>query len=446
MRHRGLRSRFVRSRFEALEDRIVLSAAPPAVLDVAVASSQWTGGFYQHLQANQLGDGSGYSIPSGAAQDDSIPWLGMDRIRIKFSEDVFVDASDLSISGVTNASYEVADFDYDPQTDIAQWTLATPIGNDRIMLDLDAGGADPIRDLDGNSLDGEWTDGVSVGSSGDGIAGGDFQFSMQFLPGDAVNYHTEVETFSLWAVHNAIGQGTGDPYYVPQYDLDGNGTIEVSDWQYINDHLNETPPVGTPAAATSDAPTTGHFAPVSISDDAVDVAILLWDVFDDEEDTDAQLTYSVKSVSDPTLLDSYSIDPVTGTLIVNGFTPPGGGQVSGRTEVTVEAEDSSGQTVESTVTIDLHRTNHAPTLTASATHAGRNDWTISGWMTDPDDTNLDNFWVVLSGAFNAIVSVAEDGFYSYTSTLPSYGFSEVFISANDPQGLSAPPLTRYVGW
>lgn len=440
------RSRIHTTRFESLEERLVLSAAPPTVVDVAVASSQWNQAFLQDLADNQLGDGAGYSVPTGIYQDDSIPWLNMDRIRITFSEDVYIDAADLSVSGVINASYEITGFEYDPETDVAEWTLATPIGNDRIMLDLDSGGADPVRDLSGDTLDGEWTDGVSTGPSGNGTAGGDFEFSMQFLPGDAVNYGTQVEMTSVWACYLSVGQDTTSPNYVAQRDLDGDGIIENSDWQYVYANLYDAPPAGTPAAATSDAPTTSHFDLQDIDNDAVDVAISLWDVFDDEEDSDSQLTYSIKSVSDPSLLDYYYIDATTGSLIVNGFTPSGGGQVSGRTEITVSVEDTSGQTTESTVPIDLHRNNYAPTVTASPTQAGGTSWTISGWVGDGDD-DLEDLYVTLSGAFSALVSVAADGYYSYTGSMPvGSGYSEVLVSTADPHGEVAQPLYVYIGW
>lgn len=265
------------------------------------------------------------------------------------------------------------------------------------------------------------------------------------MPGDVADERTSVSVFSRSVVDFVMGKTVYDPGYLHYADVDGDGVISTSDWLHIDYRIGDVAPSGLPAAAASDAPTTSHFGLVTIDDDAVDIAISLWDAFDDEEETDTQLTYSVTSVSDPSLLDSYSIDPLTGSLVVNGFTPQGGGQVAGRTEVTVMAMDSSGQTSESVLTIDLHRTNAAPSLTASPTQSGRDYWTVSGWVTDADD-DLDDFWVVLSGAFSAIVSVAEDGFYSYTSTLPGYGFSEVFVSTNDPNGLSAQPLLVYLGW
>lgn len=180
MKYRSLRNHSIGNRLESLEERLALSAAPVAVVEVAVASSQWNGNFEQYLEDSGLGDGGYYTMPTGNQQSVTIPWVGMDRIRLRFSEDVHIDATDLSVSGVINSSYEYTDFIYDPLSDTAEWVLASPIGNDQIILDLDAGGADPVRDLDGDALDGEWTDSVSTGPSGDGVAGGDFEFSIQF--------------------------------------------------------------------------------------------------------------------------------------------------------------------------------------------------------------------------------------------------------------------------
>src|SRR5688572_9680317 len=123
-RRRGEARRF---RFEQLERREVLSAVPPTVVDVEVASSQWSSDFISFLQENGLG-GQGYSIPVGSAsQSCSLTWTGIDKIIIEFSQDVYVDAEDLSLSGINTTAFAFSDFEYHPEARVSIWTLATPI-------------------------------------------------------------------------------------------------------------------------------------------------------------------------------------------------------------------------------------------------------------------------------------------------------------------------------
>src|SRR5690606_31660890 len=142
---KGTRRVSQRFAFESLERREMLSAVPPTVVNVEVASSQWSTKFRDYLQANSLGT-HGYSIPVGsAAQAAALTWTNLDQIMITFSEDVHVFASSLSVSGVNTTAYGFSDFNYNPQTRVAVWTLDTPFNNDRLQLDLDGDGAGAVR-------------------------------------------------------------------------------------------------------------------------------------------------------------------------------------------------------------------------------------------------------------------------------------------------------------
>lgn len=433
-------------RQERLEERLALSATPPSVVDVAVAGSTWTSTFNEYLQSEGLGDGGGYSIPTTSGQqDDSLPWLAIDTVRIKFSGDVLIDASDLSVTGVNQAAYEFVDFSYDPTTDIAQWVFEEPFGNDRILFDLDTDGDDPVRDVLGNLLDGDWTNNVSSGPSGNGIAGGDFQFQVHVLRGDAVNYG-EVESTSLWAVYLSNGLGTEDEGYSPQFDLDGDGLIETAEWQYIYAHLYETLPTGSPTGAGDDAPTTGHFDRLEIDDDTVDVAISLWNAFDDLEDSDSELAYAIESVGDPSLFDSYSINATTGELVVNAYTVTGGGYVSGRTYMMLSATDSSGQSVRSKLTLDIHRNDSATSLSAQSTQGAQYQWFVYGTVADSDD-DVEDLWVIVDGPVPLVVPVQADGSFvcsfEYAESYPT----DVFVLVLDSEGESmCSAVTVTVGW
>ena len=176
---------------------------------------------------------SGYSVPVGSsAQTKALPWNNLDQIKIEFSEDVDVQAADLSLSGKNTTSYAFADFFYDPQLRLATWTLTAPLTKDRLMIDLDANGIDPVHDLEGNILDGEWTNNVSTYASGNGTAGGDFEFLLNSLPGD-VNGTGQVTNLDYVLTRSQEGKSTTSTGYNPKYDVNGSGLIDATDWQYV---------------------------------------------------------------------------------------------------------------------------------------------------------------------------------------------------------------------
>lgn len=425
-------------RFELLEDRLALSSAP-AVADVSLASSEWSPAFYSYLANNNLGD-QGYSVPVGSTdQETPLPWSNIDQLRITFTEDVYVDAADLSLSGVNQAEYSFTDFDYYPESKLAIWTLTAPLLTDRYQIDLDGDGLDPVTDLSGTILDGDWTDSVSTYTSGDGTAGGDFEFNFRVLVGDVIG-NDSVDYGDYYSVNYSIGRDVNHPNYSPRTDVDGSGVVEVSDRQTVSSNAWTSTPTGIPVGATSDAPTTAGLGYRAITNDVIDEVFLLYDAFDDAEDSDSQLTYAITSNSDPSLFDSVSINSQSGELEVN--TASG---VSGRARIGVSATDQSGLSVETSLTIDVARQNVIPSLTVSTTDAGQGQWIIEGWVSDTDE-NLDDLYVVLIGYFSQRVSVAETGYFWHVVELdPSEGGS-VWASVSDSAGATSTSVYFEVGW
>ena len=422
---------------ECLEQRMMLSSVPPTVSDVNVSNSSWTPAFIDYLEVNGLGN-DGFSIPVGSAtQSESLPWLDLDRISITFSEDVEIQASDLSISGVMNTSYSVDHFFYDPQTTTATWTLDTPFAEEeRVLLDLDGNGADPVQDLDGNILDGEWTDEVSTYNSGNGTAGGDFEFRFNVLEGDT--YATDyVDYLDYIYTRGAQGKSTTDPSYDPVYDLDGDGLVEISDWQAVLEHLWTTLPAGTPAGVADDAPTTTGFDLEFITDRVYDTRVSLHDVFDDIEDADSAMTYTITNQTNSGLYDSVSIDSAAGEIVLN---PASTG--SGRNGITITATDTNGLSVEAILTSDLDYSNSAPLISNFlATYLGGDVWEVSGTVSDSDDI-VEGSIVELSGFFDARVAAAQDGSFYYRLIIFGFGGGEYATTWDQHGEESNTPLTH----
>ncbi len=387
---RGLRAKIINH--ERLEDRYVLSAALPTIDSIAVASEDWSTAFYDYLDTNGLG-ANGYEIPDGSAsQEATLSWNNINQIHITFSEDVHVQAEDLSISGTNTTNYSILDFSYFPETATATWTLDSPLVADRLMLDLDADGTDPITDLDGNILDGEWVNSVSAyGASGNGVAGGDFEFLFNVLPGDTLNSNI-LDYNNMVTIYMLVGEDTQDASYQASSDVDGDGLVENSDWQEVFANLWNTLPAGDPEGVTNDAPTSIGFDPAEIDDDTIDHIFSLHSVFEDNEDSDSQLVYQIVNNEDPSLFDLVSIDSLSDNLVLNTTS-----NASGRSEITVRATDQGGLSVESTLIVDVDRQNDVPSIiNVTTTDVGLDSWIIEGWVTDSDN-DLESMIINLVG-------------------------------------------------
>jgi hypothetical protein len=217
---------------------------PPRVIQDYVAGTAWTGAFMAALDEAGLGD-FGYAIQVGPAQLDAVPWSNVDQVKVQFDQDVTVAKGDLQLRGVNTATYSVAGFSYDPLTFVATWTLAAPIGDDKVLIDL----SDTVSNVNG-ALDGEFVSGARDFPSGDGTAGGRFRFQFNVLPGDA-NRDGSVFGNDLVMVRNAQFTTPDLAAYSVFDDVDGSGTIFGNDVVITRNRQFHTLPAGTPSAAAA---------------------------------------------------------------------------------------------------------------------------------------------------------------------------------------------------
>ncbi len=228
------------------------------VSGVSLDGTTWSSSFLAALQAAGQGNGTGYTIPGGASQLKDVPWDRMNQIQIQFNENVKVQEWSLATSG--GAPYIYRNFSYNSTTFTATWTLANPIGADRISLDLQTTGPYAVTDAAGHPLDGEWTNGASVYPSGDRFAGGDFSFAFNVLPGDGngdgvVNGLDIASVASHW-LHTGTVFG----------DANGDGAVNGLDVAEIASHWLQTlPAAGNAGAAVSLSDQTGSGAVTNLS-------------------------------------------------------------------------------------------------------------------------------------------------------------------------------------
>ena len=220
-----------------------VDAIVPTVTAVYVKGSTWTSGFLSFLAAN-IGSSSstyGFTIPvgSGGAQLQTLPWRNINRISVAFSEDVSVAQAQFAIAGSVG-SYSVSGFAYSSTDHVATWSLSAVIGPDKLYIALPGGGATPVTDTAGNALDGEWTNPSSftdVGASssfpsGNGVAGGDFAFRFDVLPGDSTG--GSLGKVNVADVAQTKSRST-QPVTAVNYrsDVDGNNILNVADVAFV---------------------------------------------------------------------------------------------------------------------------------------------------------------------------------------------------------------------
>jgi CSLREA domain-containing protein len=190
----------------------------------------------------------GYPVPAGANQLKAIPWSnGVNKVALRFDTDVAatLGQGDLVIRGINSATYAVTGFTYDAATKTGVWTLASAITNDKVRLFLD----DALLP----TLDGDWVAGQAY-PSGNGAAGGDFDFRLNVLRGDA-NQDGAVNALDLGQLkaklnRTATNPGAGATGYTVFADLNADGQINALDLGIGKARLNSKLPLGEPAATS----------------------------------------------------------------------------------------------------------------------------------------------------------------------------------------------------
>jgi hypothetical protein len=274
--------------------------AAPLVLSANAGGSTWSPGVISYLETNQLG--STTSNSGDATTTPSLGWHNVNQIKLTFNEDVAVGSSDLIVTGVNVPSYAVTGFVYDADSRTAVWTLDQALPADHVTVAL----SDSVTDMAGNRLDG----------NRDGVAGGQFKFTFNSLPGD-VNADGVVNNADLGETiaRNFNYVGTAD--FSLAADIDGDGRVTHRDAIAVRNRMGTTlTPLNPPAAVVVSAPGDGATANRRMRSGVVIVS--------DPAETPTQ---RARRVSRGSLLVSSAVD------VVIGGAPSEGAAVSGRRTV-----------------------------------------------------------------------------------------------------------------
>ena len=214
------------------------------VEDVIVSSTQFASEFIDVIGG---GNQHGYSL-LGAHQLESLPWMNIDTFYLQFSEDVSasLSADYVLLTGTHGGTYDLVLASYDSASNTAEFRINGSINTDSFAISIFDGS---ITNALGLELDGDWTSG-QADPSGDGTAGGQFDFYFNVLVGDedGSGQVNSVDAFNVFASNTYATDHTNY-----RRDIDGSGQVNSADAFAVM--ANNT--IGLPAApAAPVAPAT----------------------------------------------------------------------------------------------------------------------------------------------------------------------------------------------
>jgi catechol 2,3-dioxygenase-like lactoylglutathione lyase family enzyme len=220
--------------------------AAPRITAVYVGSNKWTAPFLNNLAAQGLGSTTyGFAIQTGKNQTASLPWVNLDEVSVTFDQPLTaaaVQQATVALHGVNVANYALSSPVLSSDKRTITWTLANPIGADRLQLHLSG-----LANANGTLLDGAWTNGSSAFPSGNGTPGSSFAFTFNVLPGD-VNRDGYVLITDYNAARAYVNFVAGSPNYNAFIDLTGTGYDLITDANIVRALVNqEYLPNGLPA-------------------------------------------------------------------------------------------------------------------------------------------------------------------------------------------------------
>ncbi len=209
-----------------------------------------------------------------------------------------------------------------------------------------------------------------------------------------------------------------------------NITVSATDSEGLSVETTFTVTVNAPGANT--APTTSGVANVVVTEGAANTVIDLFAAFADAEDLDTALTYAIAGNTTPALFDNISIDPATGTLILN-YAAAG----VGTSNITVSATDTGGLSVETTFTVTVNEDVPPPDgpirIEAESYIKGTNgveyfDKTVGSSGGAPGFTDDVDVFVNPSGGFY-VGDNSKNEYLNYSVTVPSTGIYDLVVRA-----------------
>jgi hypothetical protein len=251
---------------------------PVTVTGVYVRGSAWNTTYLNLSPFTTIGtDKLGWLLPDGAAQvanSSTVSWNNVNTVSVKFNQAIALPASSaLALVRGTSGGNVVI-----PPTGvmllaggtIAQWTLPASLATGKYYISIVSTGITDAADT--TTLDGEWTTSSSTyaAGSGNGTAGGIFNFLFNVLVADMnANGTANSVDISNQRSNILVTLGTLPSATTFRFDINGNNTINSTDVSQARASLASalgTPlaSLPTPTAPVEIAPTSGSGATLAL--------------------------------------------------------------------------------------------------------------------------------------------------------------------------------------
>ncbi|MCG8002760.1 MAG: cadherin domain-containing protein [Candidatus Thiodiazotropha lotti] len=210
------------------------------------------------------------------------------------------------------------------------------------------------------------------------VSGQRFSLAEDALTGTSVGFVSSTDVDTVGALQNwqilggntdgifALNAATGeitvaDPSAL-DFEIRNSYTLQIQVSDGVFDSATETLVIDI--TNINEAPTTSGIANVSVTEDAPDTVVDLFVAFDDTEQADTDLTYSVVGNSNPALFESTAINPTTGELRLDYGT-----NQNGTAQLTVRATDPLGLWTETSFDVLVDAANDSPLAAVPATQS-----------------------------------------------------------------------------
>ena len=204
-----------------------------------------------YFSTHSLGSSTlGYALKAGSSELTDLPWSTITTISVAFSQSVnvaggvSVAANSMALVGGTGTGAATVPSlsSFTTSGNTATWVFSSALGENRYVLAVASTGSafgTPVTNAQAAGLDGEFTTSSSSLPSGNGLAGGQFNFFFNILPGDtsqaAIVSSTSAST--IGKLNNTTFASSG---YNPYADIDGSGIINATDSGVESHYNNKT--------------------------------------------------------------------------------------------------------------------------------------------------------------------------------------------------------------
>ena len=248
-----------------------------------------------------------------------------------------------------------------------------------------------------------------------------------------------VTTVTNGANGTAFLSGDGTVTYTPAADFNGN---DVFSYTLIDNNGGEAiAEVKVTVNAVNDSPRSTGIENITVEEDAPESIIDLFSAFEDVENVDSDLTYTIEGNSNPGLFSNLSIDGANGTFNLR-YEP----NAHGSAEIKVRAMDIGLLFAEAVFTVTVNPVNDPPSFVTGPDQIVDADGgiqTVPGWATNSsagpgnESGQTLNFIVSNDNSGLFLVQPAVDattGDLTFTPAADAEGFATVSVTLKDDGG------------